>query len=76
MPRRALKLVFEWMDLHIEELMQNWQAAQTQRQIKKIDPWKQISDVKKVKKTQFVKNHLIEFTFNDGYTAINCNPRN
>ena len=24
MPRRALSLVYEWLDLHREELMKNW----------------------------------------------------
>ena len=24
MPRRALKLVYDWLDLHKEELMENW----------------------------------------------------
>jgi hypothetical protein len=24
MPRRALKLIYEWIDIHIEELLVNW----------------------------------------------------
>jgi len=26
-PARALKLVLEWMDLHTQELLENWQLA-------------------------------------------------
>ena len=28
MPNRALKLVFEWMDIHKLELLENWELAQ------------------------------------------------
>jgi hypothetical protein len=28
MPGRALKLIFEWLELHREELMENWKRAQ------------------------------------------------
>lgn len=29
MPRRALRLVFEWLDLHRDELMENWERLST-----------------------------------------------
>lgn len=38
MPRRALKLIFEWLDLHKEELLENWELAQSQEQLIKIEP--------------------------------------
>ena len=28
LPRRALKLVYEWLDIHQKELMENWQRMQ------------------------------------------------
>jgi hypothetical protein len=40
MPKRALKLVFEWMDLHKAELLENWELAQNGELPKKIEPLK------------------------------------
>ncbi len=40
MPKRALKLVFEWMDLHKLELMENWELTQNGELPKKIEPLK------------------------------------
>lgn len=40
MPKRALKLVFEWMDLHKEALLENWELAQNGELPKKIEPLK------------------------------------
>ena len=40
MPKRALKLVFEWMELHKKELMDNWELAQNGELPKKIEPLK------------------------------------
>ena len=40
MPKRALKLVFEWMDLHKLELLDNWELAQNGELPKKIEPLK------------------------------------
>ena len=28
LPRRALNLVFEWLDLHRDELMENWERGE------------------------------------------------
>ena len=38
LPRRALKLVYEWLDLHQEELMDNWNRLQRGEEFKKIMP--------------------------------------
>ncbi len=38
MPKRALKLVFEWMDLHNGELMKNWELARSGEPLNKIEP--------------------------------------
>ena len=41
-PKRALRLVFEWLDLHREELLEDWRLAEARRPLKKIAPleWK------------------------------------
>ena len=40
MPRRALKLVFEWLDLHRDELLENWKSIQETGEWNKIEPLK------------------------------------
>ena len=32
MPRRALRLVFEWLDLHRDELLENWEREYDYKQ--------------------------------------------
>ena len=36
--RTATKLVREWIDLHVDELRENWELAQAGKGIKKIAP--------------------------------------
>ena len=38
MPRRALRLVFEWLDLHRDELLANWERLSHSEPALKIDP--------------------------------------
>ncbi len=38
MPRRALQLIFEWMDLHRAELFENWSRVKALAPLNKIDP--------------------------------------
>ena len=38
LPRRALKLVYDWLDLHQEELMENWNRMQRGEDFIKIEP--------------------------------------
>lgn len=40
MPRRALNLVFEWLDLHRDDLMANWELIQSTGEFNKIEPLK------------------------------------
>lgn len=40
MPRRALNLVYDWLDLHKGELMNNWKSLQDTGQFNKIEPLK------------------------------------
>ncbi len=37
-PRRALKLIYEWLDIHKEQLIENWELAQGQEPLNKIEP--------------------------------------
>ena len=38
MPRRALKLVYEWLDIHKEELLENWYKLEKGTAPSKIQP--------------------------------------
>ncbi|MBO6535952.1 MAG: DUF4160 domain-containing protein [Balneolaceae bacterium] len=38
MPKRALNLIFEWMELHREELLKDWELAQIGEPLFKIEP--------------------------------------
>ena len=40
MPARALKMIFEWLELHREELLNNWEKAQNGMPLDKIEPLK------------------------------------
>jgi hypothetical protein len=37
-PPRALKLVLEWMNLHKQELLENWELAKQGQPLKRIAP--------------------------------------
>ena len=37
-PKRALRLVFEWLELHKDELIENWKLAEEKKPLKKINP--------------------------------------
>ena len=37
-PKRALKLVLEWYELHTDELKENWELCRQQESIKSIQP--------------------------------------
>ncbi|MDB2550564.1 DUF4160 domain-containing protein, partial [Rickettsiales bacterium] len=37
-PKRALKLVLEWYDLHKQELMKDWNLAVRKKPLNKIEP--------------------------------------
>lgn len=40
MPRRALRLIYEWIDLHKEELLEVWELARRFKPLNKIEPLK------------------------------------
>ena len=37
-PRRALRLVLEWLELHKDELLENWQLVEEKKPLKQIAP--------------------------------------
>ncbi len=37
-PKRALKLVIEWADLHRDEIIKDWEDATNGKQLTKIEP--------------------------------------
>ena len=40
MPGRAVKLILEWLELHREDLMENWRRSQNGKILEKIEPLK------------------------------------
>jgi hypothetical protein len=38
MPKRALKLIFEWLDLYQEELLKNWDTIAETGKFNRIEP--------------------------------------
>ena len=40
LPRRAIKMVYEGLDLHKEELMENWERLSNRESANKIEPLK------------------------------------
>jgi hypothetical protein len=37
-PKRALRAVLEWLDLHKDELLEDWRLAEAKKPLKKIEP--------------------------------------
>ena len=40
LPRRALNLIYDWLDLHKEDLMENWRRLENSESALKIEPLK------------------------------------
>ena len=38
MPKRALKMIFEWLELYKQELLEDWQLARDKKSLLKIEP--------------------------------------
>lgn len=38
MPKRALNLIFEWLEIHREELLNNWKSIEESGEYSKIEP--------------------------------------
>jgi hypothetical protein len=39
-PRRAINLIYEWLDLHKDELLANWRLSEQRKPLNKIEPLK------------------------------------
>ncbi len=37
-PKRAMKAVIEWLDLHREDLMEDWKLAESEKPLNPIEP--------------------------------------
>ncbi len=40
LPRRALRMIYDWLDVHQEELIANWERLENHQSPIKIDPLK------------------------------------
>lgn len=40
MPKRALKMIFEWLEIHQTELLRDWELAQNGEPLNRIEPLK------------------------------------
>ena len=38
MPQRALKMIFDWLEIHRSELLIDWDLAQKGEELRKIEP--------------------------------------
>ncbi len=38
MPKRAVNLIWEWLDIYRSELLENWENASQRKSLKRIDP--------------------------------------
>ncbi len=38
MPKRALKMIFDWFENHKTELLENWNLARQHEPLKRIEP--------------------------------------
>ena len=38
MPKRALKMIFDWLEKHKTELMEDWELARKHEPLKRIEP--------------------------------------
>ena len=39
MPQRALKMIFDWLEFHQDELMIDWELSQKREKLHKIEPY-------------------------------------
>ena len=56
MPRRALRLVFEWLDLHRDELLENWERLSNCEAA--------------VVAAEYVRDYTLRLTFNTGEVRL------
>jgi hypothetical protein len=64
-PKRALKLVHEWFDLHKDELLRNWSLAEARKPLNKIAHWSN-DMIPKVIDAIYSKDFILYLRFSDG----------
>ena len=71
MPQRALKMVFDWLELHKIELLDDWDLAQKGGILNKIEPLK-YSKVMfiEVSEAIYLSEYKIQLIFNNGESKI------
>lgn len=67
MPQRALKMIFEWLDLHKNELLEDWDLSQRGEALRKIEPLKSGKTMLlEVTDAKYLGGYKINLTFNTG----------
>lgn len=69
-PRRALTLVYEWLDLHKRELMENWELLREFKSPNKIKPLEYMDDILTIKSASYVGDYSIVAEFSNGETRL------
>ena len=64
-PKRALRLVLEWLDLHRDELLEDWDLVQAGIPRRKSHPWSKVM-TPKVTEAQYAKEFTFHVRFSDG----------
>ena len=64
-PKRALKLIFEWLELHREELLENWRLAEDRRPLNKIEPLEQTM-TPRIVEAKYAGDYTLFLRFSDG----------
>ena len=70
LPRRALNLVYDWLDLHKDELMENWRRMERGGELKSIKPLDWIMELLWMKKAEYLDGYKLSLVFNDGKRRI------
>lgn len=69
LPRRALNMVYEWLDQHKEELLANWKKMEECEPFDKISPLEQYmmdTEFLHVTDAEYVSGYLLKLTFSNG----------
>jgi len=66
MSKRALRMLFDWSEIHHEELMENWQLARDRKQLEKVPPLPGVKMFLHVTHVLYLKDYQLRLEFNDG----------
>lgn len=68
LPRKELKLVYEWLDIHKEELLENWRLLSNSEMANKNRTFEIIMEdiILKIVKAEYVRDYILRLTFNNG----------